>query len=246
VRHSMQAAPTSEAPLSLLGITLRRASVTGRFYLVYGSAVSVVLGASLALTGGGGSFASAFPLFLPIFGVMGSMGGLVVYANDRTKGVLEYLLAYGLSPRQLFANVIVTALALASIVLTVGVGVGVGLYIAKGYPLTSELVLGLGIYGIPMTLVSAGFAATVGVYWTALSSPRQGLNSPIGLIPFIGILPSLATLAAVVEFGLARGNSGSGVIGILGGAMVLIAAVVLVLLMRIGTLLRRERMLSPA
>jgi len=242
----MRAARSSEEPPSLLAITIRRASVTGRFYLVYGSIVSSVLGVSLVLAAGQGSFASVFPLFFPIFGVMGSMGGLVVYANDRTKGVLEYLLAYGFSPRRLFANVLATALALASIVLAVGIGVGVGLYIAKGHSFTVELALALGIYAVPMTLASAAFAATVGVYWTALSSPRQGMNSPIGLVPFIGILPSLATLGVVVELGLSGKNSGSTTVEVLAGAMALMAVVVLVLLARIGTLLRRERMLSPA
>ena len=237
---------SSEGPPSLVGITIRRASVSGRFFLVYGSAISVVLGVSLVLASGSGSFASAFALFLPIFGVVGSMGALVVYTNDRTKGVLEYLLAYGFSPRRLFANVLLATLALASIVLVVGVGVGLGLYLAKGHPFTSQLALALGVYAIPMTLASAAFAATVGVYWTALSSPRQGLNSPIGLIPFVGILPSLATLGVVVELGLSGRGSGSEVVAVLGGAVAVIAAVVLILLARIGTLLRRERMLSPA
>lgn len=242
----MRSGTSPEQPLSLLGITVRRASITGRFYLVYGSVVSVVLGLSLVLTAGNGSFVSVFPLFFPIFGVMGSMGGLVVYANDRTKGVLEYLLAYGFSPRRLFANVLATAIALASIVLVVGIGVGLGAYLAKGHPLTSRLALSLGIYAVPMTLASVAFAATVGVYWTALSSPRQGMNSPIGIIPFIGILPSLATLGVVVELGLSGRASGSETIEVLGIAMALMVTFVLVLLALIGRLLRRERMLSPA
>lgn len=242
----MPAGPSSEAPLSLLGITIRRASVVGRFFLIYGSAVSVLLGVSLALAAGKGSFASTFPLFLPIFGVVGAQGALVVYVNDRTKGVLEYLLAYGFSPRRLFATVLVATLALASIVLVVAVGVGVGVYLAKGNPFTSQLALALGVYAIPMTLASAAFAATVGVYWTALSSPRQGLNSPIGLMPFIGILPSLAALAVVVELEISKRASGAEVVAVLAGAAALLATIVLVLLARIGTLLRRERMLSPA
>lgn len=237
---------SSEEPLSLLGITLRRASVSGRFFLVYGSAVSVLLGVSLVFTAGRGSFPSAFPLFLPIFGVMGSMGGLIVFTNDRTKGVLEYLLAYGFSPRRLFANVLVTALALASIVLAVGLGVGLGFYLARGYPFTPQLALALGLYAIPMTLASVAFAATVGVYWTALSSPRQGMSSPIGLVPFVGILPSVATLGIIIELGLSGRTSDPEVLTVLGTAIAAIAAIVLVLLSKIGTLLRRERMLSSA
>jgi len=73
---------------SLLSVTVRRASITGRFFLVYGTVITVVLGVILARVSGP-SFASSYPLFLPIFGVVGSMGGLVVFTSDRTKGVLE-------------------------------------------------------------------------------------------------------------------------------------------------------------
>ena len=220
--------------------------MSGRFFLVYGTGISVLLGVTLAAFSGSNSFPSAFPLFLPIFGVVGSMGGLVVFSNDRTKGVLEYLIAYGVSPRRLFANVLITSLVLASIVVSVAIGVGVGVYVAKGHGVSSYLALALGIYAIPMTLASAAFAATVGVYWTALSSPRQGLNSPIGLVPFVGILPALATLGTLVGLGLSGKSSTEVFLIVLGTAFGLIAIVVLVLLGMIGRLLRRERLLSPA
>jgi hypothetical protein len=64
-------------------------------------------------------------------------------------------------------------------------------------------------YTLPMSYASQAFAATVGMYWSALSSPRQGLNSPIGLAPFIGILPTVATLGAVIALGI-FGNDSTG------------------------------------
>ncbi len=73
---------------SLLSINLRRSARSGRFFLVYGTARGLVLGLSLAASGGD-AFVAAFPLFLPVFAVVGYMGALVVFTNDRVKGVLE-------------------------------------------------------------------------------------------------------------------------------------------------------------
>ncbi|MGA7649098.1 MAG: hypothetical protein WBW40_00080 [Thermoplasmata archaeon] len=238
-------ATTFEEPPSLLWITVRRASVTGRFYLVNGTAISILLGVLLAHFSGP-SFAISYPLFLPIFGVVGSMGALVVFTSDRTKGVLEYLIAYGYSPRRLFANVLLTTLVLVSIVVGIGVSVSLGVYFAEGRTVTSTLAIGMGIYAIPMTFACAAFASTVGIYWTALSSLRQGINSPVGLIPFIGILPALVTLFVITAIGLSGPVSTTNLLLTLGSAMGLVAVFVIVLLVSMGRLLRRERFLSPA
>ena len=101
-------------PPSLFGVTVRRSFAVGRFFLGYGIAVSLFLGVVEALSGGT-TYDSSFPFLLPIFGVVGSMGALVVFTNDRVKGVLEYLLAYGLSPRAIFANVLAAALVMVSL-----------------------------------------------------------------------------------------------------------------------------------
>ncbi|HEY1197838.1 MAG TPA: hypothetical protein VGG32_03825 [Thermoplasmata archaeon] len=238
-------ATTSEGPPSLLGITVRRASVTGRFFLVYGTAISLLLGCLLAYFSGP-SFASSYPLFVPIFGVVGSMGGLTVFTSDRTKGVLEYLIAYGYSPRRLFADVLLTTLVLVSIVVGIGVSVSLGVYFAEGHTVTSTLTIGMGVYAVPMAFACAAFASTVGVYWTTLSSPRQGINSPVGLIPFIGILPALVTLFAITAIALSGPVSTTTLLLILGSGTGLVAIVVIVLLVSMGRLLRRERFLSPA
>lgn len=236
--------PAAEGPLSLLGVTIRRSTVLGRFFLVYGTAISLLLGISLDLTSAS-SFASAFPLLLPIFGAVGSMGGLTVFTSDRMKGALEYFLAYGISARRLFANVLVACLVLVTIILVVGGTVGVGLYLALGHPLTATLAQGLTLYGVPMTYASAAFATTIGMYWTALSSPRTGMSSPIGLAPFLGILPPAAVLGIIVALAETGKFSTSTVIDVAIISMVAVAAVVVLLLSLSGRLLRRERLLSP-
>jgi len=241
----MTEAMSEHVSRSLLSVTVLRASVTGRFFLVYGTVISILLGVLLAHFSGT-SFTSSFPLFVPIFGVVGSMGGLTVFTSDRTKGVLEYLIAYGHSPRRLFANVLLTTLSLVGIVVGIGVSVSLGVYFAEGYPATSKLAISVGIYAVPMAFACAAFAATVGVYWTTLSSPRQGINSPIGLIPFIGILPSLGTLFVIVALATSGPISDDTLLLVLGSAMGLVALAVIVLLVSMGRLLRRERFLSPA
>jgi len=233
------------ASRSLLSVTIRRASIVGRFFLVYGTAISLLLGGLLARFSGP-SFSSSFPLFVPIFGVVGSMGGLLVFTSDRTKGVLEYLLAYGYSPRRLFANVLLTTLVLVGIVVGIGVSVSLGIYLAQGYGVTSRLAISVGLYAVPMAIGCAAFAATAGVYWTALSSPRQGINSPIGLIPFIGILPALATVFVITALSLSGPLSTGSLLLVLGSAMAAVALFVLALLLSMGRLLRRERLLSQA
>jgi len=230
---------------SLLPVTVRRATVTGRFYLVYGTVISLLLGVVLAHFSAP-SFASSFPLFLPIFGVVGSMGGLVVFTSDRTKGVLEYLLAYGYSPRRLFANVLLTTVVLVSIVVGIAVSASLGAYSAEGHSVTSTLAIGLGVYAIPMTYACAAFASTVGVYWTALASPRQGMNSPVGLIPFVGILPALITLFVIIGIERSGPLSATSLLVVLGSAIGAVATFVIVLLGSMGRLLRRERLLSAA
>jgi len=178
--------------------------------------------------------------------VVGSMGGLLVFTSDRTKGVLEYLIAYGYSPRRLFANVLSTTLVLVSIVVGIGVSGSLGAYFAAGHTVTSTLAIGMGVYAVPMTFACAAFASTVGVYWTTLSSPRQGINSPIGLIPFIGILPALATIFVVSAAAISGPLSTATLLLILGSAMGLVAVFVVALLVSMGRFLRRERFLSPA
>lgn len=218
----------------------------GRAALIYGTAMSLLLGISLSFSSEAG-FSAGFPTFLPIFASVASMGGLAVFTSDRLKGVLEYLMAYGVSPRRIFVNVLLASLVLVTVLLAIALGIGLGIFLARGSALSYVLVSLLVFYTLPMSYASAAFAATVGMYWSALSSPRQGLNSPIGLAPFIGILPSVATLGAVVALGVFGNDStGSFFIIVTRISLGLVAAFVVVLLGRIGRFLRRERLLSQA
>ena len=229
----------------MLGITVRRSWVTGRFFLIYASGMSAFLGILLAISSAA-SFAASYPLLLPIFGAVGSMGALAVFSSDRIKGVLEYLLAYGVTPRRLFADVLLSGLVLAAVAVGVGTGAGLGVYLAEGNAPNLSLALLLGGYGIPMSFACSAFAATIGMYWTALSSPRQGINSPVGLAPFLGILPSVGVLVVITALAAAGALSSFVFLLVVGSAVGFVAVLVGVLLGLSSRLLREERLLSPA
>lgn len=235
--------PTSSGTLpSLLSTTFRRSLVLGRLYVAIVLAYSIVLTLALG-TSTETAFDSSIPTVLPLFAVMGSLGGMTAFANDRMKGVFEYLIAYGLRPRRLFANSVAASLAVMSIPLGFSVALVIGTSLARWHSLPSQLWSPLSYYSVPMSYACATLACTVGMYWTAVSSPREGMSSPIGLMPLVGIAPCALTLIAV---GIVSSRYGPGSVPtLLQVAAASIAALALLLLSQAGRLLRTERLLSP-
>ncbi len=240
----MAAPYEAEGPLSLLGITVRRSFTTGRFYLGYAIVMSLIFAIVMGLAGGA-SVDYVVPFLLPIFAVVGSMGGLTVFTNDRLKGVLEYLMAYGISPRRLFVDVLLASLVMVTTVLAIAMGAGVGFLLVRKHGVALEFALLLALYTLPMSYASTAFSATIGMFWTSLSSPRTAINSPIGLAPLVGILPAMVTFIALIGLSLTGHTSVTDFVLVAGGAVAALALVVILLLSMIGRLLRRERLLSP-
>lgn len=222
---------------SLLGVTVRRSLVVGRISLLAGGVMVAFYSAAFGL--GGPLFTSIGTVVLPIFAVSGGLGGALVFTNDRTKGVLEYLVAYGISPRQVLLNALIAGLVSATIVLGVGVTAGLSTYLLRGYPLGLALPEALLGYTFPMSYLTVSMMTTVGVFWTSLSSPRAGMNSPLGLLPLLGVAPTASVLVLALALHPYE-------VPILLGAEVVIAVVVLSLLARSNRLLPPERLLSPA
>lgn len=230
--------PPTGGPQSLVGIEVRRSFVMGRVYLIVGFAYTLVFETIFVLTGGP-TFSTTVPLLLPIFAVVGGMGALSVFTSDRIKGVLEYLMAYGITPRRIFLDILGAGMVLVTLILGVNLVYGVGLWVARTHALPVPFLELALVYTVPMSYVSVAFATTVGMYWTALSSPRAGMGGPIGLIPLIGILPSVLMLAAL---GVIPGSR----LEVLGAGVLVFVLVVVVLLRSMDRLLPRERLLSPA
>ncbi|MDE1822175.1 MAG: hypothetical protein KGJ23_03550 [Euryarchaeota archaeon] len=227
------------APLpSLTAMTFRRGMRIGRLYLVLGVFFTLFLTVVL-LRSTKGAFPTAFPLEIPMFAALGSMGGLMLFTNDRSKGVLEYLIAYGVPPRTLLLNALATATGLTTIVLGAALAVGLGGYVAVGNTLSTDLENAILFYTIPMAYAGGLFASVAGMVWSTLSSPRTGMNSPVGVAPLLGVAPPVLVLV------LAEASSKSDYYYITAGSAAIFLVIVVALLLLASRLMGRERFLSP-
>ncbi len=209
-------------------------------YLAIGIAISVLLSSELLFLGKsrGALFAPTFPLELPIFAVLGSIGGLMTFTSDRTKGVFEYLLAYGVRPGNLFRNGLIATVAMSGIILGTALAIGLGLAEPRGVPLPESFWEALAYYTLPMSFGAALVTSTVGMIWASLSSPRAGLNSPVGIAPMIGTGPTILILLA------AETAPSADYYYITGGASAALIVLAVVLLALSSRLMGRERFLS--
>ena len=222
---------------SLLGITIRRSFTVGRISLLVGGVMVVFYSAAFGY--GGPLFVTIGTVVLPIFAVSGGIGGCLVFSNDRSKGVLEYLVAYGISPRRLLLNSLLAGIVQVTLILGIGVTAGITTYLLSGYALTTQLFGALLVYTFPMSYLTVTLMTTVGVFWTALSSPRAGMNSPLGVLPMLGVVPTAAALVVALIFAAHATE-------ILLAAELVIFVVVMSLLARTDRLMPTERLLSPA
>jgi hypothetical protein len=233
------AAPEARTP-SLRGTTIRRTIVIGKLYLAIGAGISLLL--SLILLAGPNrenTFPVTFPLEVPLFAVLGSTGGLMTFTSDRTKGVFEYLIAYGIRPRSLFLDGLVSTAAMVAIILGLALLVGVGAATSRGINLSGDFAKTVALYTIPMSFAGALFTSTVGMIWSSVSTPRTGINSPIGIAPMVGIAPTILVLI------VAETVPSADFYYVTVGAALAIIAVVVGLLAMSARLMGRERFLSP-
>ncbi len=236
----MATTPTPHRRLpTIRAVTFRRGIITGRLYLVMWVIVSSVLTVAL-LRGAHGPaiFLTTFPLEVPLFASLGAMGGLIMFVSDRSKGVLEYLISYGVRPASLLANALLTTAGLSSIVLGAALAVGLGGFVATGHTITPDLENAILGYSIPMTYAASLFAAIAGMVWSSLSSPRTGMNSPVGVAPILGVAPPLFVL--LLAESVAKDQYYYVTVGAAGGVLI----VVVLLLLASARLMSRERYLS--
>jgi hypothetical protein len=233
------ARPGPGTPL-LAGTTIRRTVTIGWRYLAIGTGLSLFLALILLLASHSSTaFERTFPLELPIFAVLGSTGGLMTFTSDRTKGVFEYLIAYGIPPRTLFVDGLLSTAAMSSIILGLSLTVGVSAALTRGATLGGDFAMSLALYTVPMSFAGALFTSTVGMIWSSVSSPRTGINSPVGIAPMIGIAPTVLVLL------VAETVPASEFYYVTDGASIAIIAAVVGLLALSARLMGRERFLSP-
>lgn len=225
---------------SLMLVTLRRGVLAGRFYLGIGVMVSLVLTVALLRSARGTTqFVAIFPLEIPLFASLGAMGGLILFVGDRTQGLLEYFISYGVRPWTLFVNSLLVTATLTTIVLGGSLAVGLGGYVLSGNALSVSLQNSVLGYTIPMAYASALFASIGGIIWSSLSTPRMGVNTPVGLAPVLGVAPPIVVLI------VAEGVDKSAYYSVTLGAAAGFLGLVVLLLIASSRLMDRERYLSP-
>jgi hypothetical protein len=183
-------------------MNFRRAANFGKVYLIMGIVLGIVMSAlylsvPTALPSGTTQvpeMISQIPaLLLPIFAVIGSFGSLMIFVSDKDKGVYEYLIAYGVEPSRIFWSIALGAIGLVSVVLGISICANVAIALVRG-ALSLTYVEILIFYVIPISYAVTVFMNMAGMIWSSLAVRRSGINSPVGVISIIGVIPSMATL----------------------------------------------------
>ena len=234
---------------SLTYMNFRRAANFGRIYLIMGIVLSFIIVIPISAVGrsvpaevnGATQVLSQIPaLVLPLFAIIGSMGGLMIFTSDKTKGVYEYLIAYGVNISSIFWSIVLATIGLASIVLVVSISGTVGILIATGGSISIGFVELVTFYVIPISYTSSMFMSMAGMIWSSLATRRAGVNSPVGLAPVLGIIPVMAVLLLSSRVG--AGNF----ILLVGSVSVALVFIVGVMIAVSNKKMVRERFLSNA
>lgn len=206
-----------ESSQSLAYVNFKRAMNYGKVYLILGVAVSLGTLILLTVVPGGTTpqtsayvlqveqtlgihnasvilVALTYPDLVPMSAIISSMGALMIFSSDKTKGVYEYLIAYGVNPSSIFWSILATTIGIVSIVLVVSVSSAVALLAALNGSVPHIFVQLTYSYIIPLSYAGAIFGCVAGMIWSSLSTRRAGINSPVGIAPLLGMLPVLAVL----------------------------------------------------
>ena len=234
---------------SLAYMNFRRAVSYGKIYLIIGIAMSVLIGSVLveaiksvssAAPGGTPAISGTAGSILPLFALVGSLGALMVFVSDKDRGVYEYMIAYGVDVSSIFWSIVLATLGLASIILAFSVSSMTLVMIASGVRLSASFVELIVFYSIPVSFTTTMLGSMVGMIWSSLATRRVGVNSPVGVAPYVGLAPIIAIL-------LLSSRIPSGEFIPLVGAVSFALFIIVVAMIGVSTKkLVRERFLSSA
>ncbi|MDR0461038.1 MAG: YhfC family intramembrane metalloprotease [Nitrososphaerota archaeon] len=232
---------------SLVKTNFKRALSFGSVYLIICIALSLLLGgilngvASMVTDAESPAIVSqSFPLMLPLLTVIGSFGGLMVFVSDRTKGVYEYLIAYGVNVSEIFWSTLLTTLGLVTITLGISIIGNIVLLLLMGGTMQLAMFELLLLYTIPISYASVAFMTMAGMIWSSITRRIPGVNSPIGIATLLGIGPCLVVLILSSFF------TGSSFLLLVGGVTLILAVLVVAMLVVANKSMNRERLLSEA
>ncbi|MDR0492578.1 MAG: hypothetical protein LBH74_02925 [Nitrososphaerota archaeon] len=236
---------------SFVRTNFKRAISFGSIYLIVGIVMSLLMSVIFSGTAAVASATTSaevpllvsqlFPLMIPLFAVIGSLGGLMVFVSDRTKGVYEYLIAYGVSIYEIFWSTLAVTFGLVTVVLGVSIAGNMVISLLMGGSIQLAMIEMLLIYTIPISYASTAFMCIAGMIWSSLTVRVPGVNSPVGISTLLGIGPVLVVFALSGFLGY----SGDFVL-LVGGATLVLAALVVIMMVVANKKMNRERLLSDA
>jgi ABC-type transport system involved in multi-copper enzyme maturation permease subunit len=236
---------------SLVQTNFKRAISFGSIYLIIGIVISFLTGGLITgLLSNEVALAEAsadipliasqmFPLMLPLYAVMGSFGGLMVFVSDRTRGVYEYLIAYGVNVYEIFWSTLLVTLGLVTIVLGISITGNIAIILLMGGSIQPAMIEMLLIYTIPISYTSVAFMTMAGMMWSSITRRVAGVNSPIGVSTLLGMAPVLTVVLLSSLF------TGSNTFMLLvGGVSLILVALVIAMMVLANKKMNRERLLS--
>ena len=179
---------------------------------------------------------ASFPLLsialLSFAAVLFALPVVMLFVYDKNNGVLEYLLSTGLDQLDIFKGYVKASLVLASYLLTFAIVLNtiVGVIVGTGFILLASIAILTFAIGLSeVFLVSVCMVA-----FSSLQKTPMGANQPLGVI--VGVIPMFPALILPLIFPtFAIG------VDLTIAAITLIAS--LALLLSIGRLIRREKLL---
>lgn len=145
--------------------------------------------------GGGAVLLSVLlPSMIPLVVVIGTFSPLLLFVNDRSRGVYEYLLALGKKPSDIFLGLVISVISIASFLVAVPLAVAAALIYVSGPVLLPGFMVEAAIYVVPMSLIAPLFITGIAATWVSLTKRMQFVNSPIGVAPLFGLAPIVLVL----------------------------------------------------
>lgn len=189
---------------------LKRSARMGISYVVLGLVMMVFITVSFGIAGRAGNLVtpggqtldigpalnSIVVPFAAVFGLVITTPTYLLFVNDKNAGVVEYLLAVGMSQRDVFKGYLKAALALSLVAILPAVAIYMILSVA-GLEVT-------GLTGVLAVMTGLADVAFVTFLMTAFGSMQRkptGMNSPVGMT--IGVLLVLPEFLLLFPLGQA-------------------------------------------
>ncbi len=231
----------SNDSILLFKLNFKRTVSFSRIYIVIGMILPIFYSGVLFFIPDASlksSIGSLYPLLMPLFIIIGSIGPLWIFTSDKRKGVYEYLIASGIEVSSVFWSVLMITAGIVTMLLAFVLISILIIFTLAGVQITVIMVETIIFFTIPISYSSSILTSTAGMIWASLSKSMTGVNSPVGLAPLLGIIPILIAFLIPAIIGPKLSLYAGGIVSL----AVLVTAIVVLMIANMK--MDRERFLS--